>query len=130
MSSLTYLFVIVHIAAAIATVTVWGAMRLTTPTVLPPGSSARNWAARLLHVTALLGAASVGSGWGEHLAARIVAVTGYAVAATVGEAIALPAERRLRRGVATTSDGPRFTRAVDVVLVALAVIVAAMIAQY
>ncbi len=130
MSSVRYLAVIAHIAAAIATVTVWSAMRLTVPTVLPEGSSARNWAARLLHFTALLGCASVGSGWSEHLAARIVAIVAYFVAAGVGEMVALPAERRLRRGIPRSRDAQRFTSGVDIVLVALAVIIAAMIAQY
>ena len=130
MTGLTYLVVIIHIATATATVTVWGAMRLTAPTVLPESSSARNWAARLLHLTALLGCASVGSGWSEHLVARIVAIAAYLVAAGVGEAAALPAERRIRRGVSRDGDAQRFTRSVDIVLVSLAVIIAAMVAQY
>jgi hypothetical protein len=125
-----YLIVIVHIFLAIATLVVWGAMRVTPVVVVSAEASARNWAARLIHAAFLAGCAAVGSGWSEHRVARVVAVAAYVLAATVGESVALPAERRLRRGVGTDRDARRFTRGVDVVLVALAIILAAMVAQY
>jgi hypothetical protein len=147
-TSVSYdLVFLVHIAAAVATMIVFIAMRFDALAVAN-GASAdvqakrfpqrRNWAARFLHVLPITGLIMTLSGGDSVSFSKPwigVGIVMYIAAAGHLEARTLPQERELsllvaRQGAAPPEMGRKLAQSVDVLLVLVAIALLSMIIQY
>ncbi len=141
------LLFLVHVVAAVATITVAVVMRASASAVAVGADSAvqrrrfpqrRNWAARAVHLLALSGVAmSLTGGSSDSLTRPWVGVGLLCYLAIAGhlEARTLPLERTMadsiaRDGVASVASGRQLIRSIDVMAALLAVALVSMIVQY
>lgn len=138
---------VIHIAAAVATIVVFISMRVAALGVargassevqarrFPPG---RNWAARVLHLLPITGFYMVGTGDSSVSLSHawvIVGLVCYLAAAGHLEARTLPEERRVSALIAREGSAPRevgvsLVRSIDVLLGIVALALLTMLIQY
>ena len=141
------LFFLVHVLAAVATITVIVVMR-SGATAVASGADTeiqrrrfperRNWAARVVHLLVLSGLAMSFSGAGSDSMRRPFVIVGllcYLAIAGHLEARTLPLERTVaeeiaNNGVADAAKGRQLARSVDVIGALLAVALISMIIQF
>jgi hypothetical protein len=138
---------VVHIAAAVATIVVYVTMRYAALSVARGADAAtqalrfpvrRNWAARLLHVLPVTGLVmSLSGGNSVSLARPWIGVGLFCYLAAAGhlEARTLPQERAMaetiaNEGVASTERGRQLVRSIDTILVLVAIALLSMLIQY
>ena len=138
---------LIHIVAAVVTVIVFVTMRCAGLAVARGADALtqarrfperRNWAARTLHVLVVTGLIMSLSGGNSVSLARPwigVGVICYLAAAGHLEARALPQERVVaatiaREGVASSEQGRKFVRSMDVLLTLIAVALVSMLVQF
>lgn len=141
------LIFLVHVIAAVATITVVVAMRGAAQSVVRGVDGAtqarrfplrRNWAARVLHVLPLTGLAMTLTGDASVSLTRpwiIVGLLCYLAAAGHLEARTLPLERVVseviaHEGAASPERGRTLVRSIDVLLALIAVALVAMLVQF
>ncbi len=147
-TSVTYdLFFLVHVIAAVTTLTVLIAMRMSAVQIVKGADSAtqqrrfplrRNWAARLLHVLPVTGLVMSLTGDKTVSLTRPwigVGILCYLAAAGHLEARTLPLERVVSEvihhdGVAAPQRGRTLGRSVDTLLALVALALLAMVAQF
>ena len=141
------LLFLVHVVAAVATLTVLVVMRTSAMQIVRGANEStqrarfprrRNWAARLVHVLPITGLAMSLSGTSDVSLTRPwigVGILCYLAAAGHLEARTLPLERVVAEvidhdGVASPERGRQLVRSVDTLLVLLAVALLAMLIQF
>ncbi len=141
------LLFLVHIVAALATITVVVVMRAGASAVAGGADSVvqrrrfpahSNWAARVVHLVVLSGLALTATGGSTDSLRRPFVLVGllcYLAIAGHLEARTLPLERKVadeiaRSGVAEAAMGRQLTRSIDVIGTLLAVALVAMIVQF
>lgn len=141
------LLFLVHVVAAVATLTVLVVMRTSAMQIVRGANEStqrarfprrRNWAARLMHVLPITGLAMSLSGTSDVSLTRPwigLGILCYLAAAGHLEARTLPLERVVAEvidhdGVASPERGRQLVRSVDTLLVLLAVALLAMLIQF
>lgn len=141
------LLFVVHVLAAVATLTVFVAMRSAAQSVARGADGAiqrarfprrRNWAARILHVLPVTGLAMSLAGDSSVSLTRPwigLGILFYLAAAGHLEARTLPLERVVGEvidhdGAASPERGRQLTRSIDTLLVLVAIALVAMVVQF
>jgi hypothetical protein len=138
---------VVHILAAVATLTVFITMRNAAMSVAKGAGedvlrakypTRRNWAARVLHLLVITGVVMAASGGSSVSFSRPFVGVGllmYVLAAGHLEARVLPFERKIaaeiaQSGTAPQADGRRLALSIDVLLALVAIALVSMLIQF